>query len=122
MSKLSAAAPADAPTETTDDSRHCPDPSWPTTATGNVGDDLRGVGKIAIDATTSITSLVEAMHGGIKRPLRKGSPDALRGGIAGLVYSSVRGITRGVGFGIDSAAVAVTRAARRLMCAVGTAS
>jgi len=79
-----------------------PDPSAPH-RTGNVGDDLRGVGKLAIDATTSITSLVEAMHGGIKRPLRKGSQDARAGGIAGLVYSSVRGITRGVGFGIDAA-------------------
>lgn len=70
---------------------------------GSVGDDLRGFGKLAIDATTSITSLVEAMHGGIKRPLGNGNTDAGAGGIAGLVYSSVRGITRGVGFGIDAA-------------------
>ena len=53
-----------------------PDPSAPH-RTGNVGDDLRGVGKLAIDATTSITSLVEAMHGGIKRPLRKGAARTL---------------------------------------------
>ncbi len=71
-------------------------------ATGNLGSDLRGVGKLAIGATTSITSLVEAMHRGIARPLGKRDADAGAGGIAGLVYSSVRGVTKGVGFGIDA--------------------
>ena len=28
-------------------------------------DDLRGVGKLAIDATTGVTDLVQAMHGAI---------------------------------------------------------
>lgn len=79
-------------------------PSGDKAATGNLGNDLRGVGKIAIDATTAITSLVEAMHRGITRPLsRNDDAGTGAGGIAGLVYSSVRGITRGVGFGVDAA-------------------
>ncbi|MCC7069080.1 MAG: alpha/beta hydrolase [Burkholderiales bacterium] len=71
-------------------------------APGHWDRDLRGVGKLAIDATTSITSLVEAMHRGIVRPF-SGDHDAGVGGISGLVYGSVRGITRGVGLGVDAA-------------------
>ncbi|CAM3680813.1 alpha/beta fold hydrolase [Roseateles saccharophilus] len=51
---------------------------------------LRGASRLAIDATTGITDLVEAMHAQIGRvPL------------SGLVYGSVRGVTRLVGGGLD---------------------
>ncbi len=57
--------------------------------------DLRGVARMAKDATTGLTDLVEAMHANIARPLGTG-------GITGLVYKSIRGVTRLVGGGVDA--------------------
>jgi pimeloyl-ACP methyl ester carboxylesterase len=67
--------------------------------------DLRGVSRLAIDATTGVTDLVEAMHNTIAGgPAVLGSPLA---GAAALVtapiYGSIRGVTRLVGVGIDAA-------------------
>jgi hypothetical protein len=68
-------------------------------------DDLRGVGRLAVEATESVTGLVEAMHNTIAagpdilgRPLE--APTSL---LTGLVYGSIRGVTRLVGGGIDLA-------------------
>lgn len=65
--------------------------------------DLQGIGRLAIDATLGVTSLVETMHHNISRaplPLGKGT-QAPAGGITGLVYRSIRGVTRVVGGGVD---------------------
>lgn len=66
--------------------------------------DLRGAARLVTDATTGLTDLVEAMHERIARPL--GSPalktEGRTRGVTGLVYETVRGITRVVGGGIDS--------------------
>jgi pimeloyl-ACP methyl ester carboxylesterase len=63
--------------------------------------DLRGLARMATDATLGVTDLVEAVHQDISqrvaRPL--GMP---RGRIAGLVYGGVRGVTRLVGGGVDA--------------------
>jgi pimeloyl-ACP methyl ester carboxylesterase len=66
--------------------------------------DLRGAARLATDATTGLTDLVEAMHERIARlPLPGGAaPDGRVGGLGGLVYRSVRGITRGVGGSVDA--------------------
>lgn len=72
--------------------------------TGN-GNDLRGVNRLAIDAITGVTDLVEAMYANISRfpgVLGQSVPNPARG-IAGLVYRSVRGVTRFVGDGLDLA-------------------
>ena len=68
-------------------------------------DDLRGVGRLAIDATRGVTDLVEAMHnhiaggpGILGRPLA--APTRM---LNGLVYGSIRGVTQLVGAGIDLA-------------------
>ena len=60
--------------------------------------DLRGFASLAKDATTGLTDLVEAMHGAIAR--RDGSNGSHA--IAGLVYRSIRGVTRRVGGGVDA--------------------
>jgi pimeloyl-ACP methyl ester carboxylesterase len=60
--------------------------------------DLRGAVRLAADATTGVTDLVEAVHAGIKRR----APAERSGGLSGMVYASVRGITRGVGGGLDA--------------------
>ena len=66
--------------------------------------DLRGVGRLAIDATLGLTRLVETMHHNIARapgPLGKFSQEPTRG-ITGFVYRSIQGTTRLVGSGLDA--------------------
>ncbi len=66
--------------------------------------DLRGAVRLATDATAGLTDLVEAMHERIARIPGFGAPslDGRTGGITGLVYKSVRGVTRVVGGSIDA--------------------
>jgi len=68
----------------------------------NLATDLRGAGRLVIDATTGLTALVEAMHAVISPvvPARH-KKEARTAGITGLVYRTVRGATRVVGAGID---------------------
>jgi hypothetical protein len=65
--------------------------------------DIRGAGRLAIDATLGLTSLVETMHHNIQRTpgiLGESTQQPTRG-ITGFVYKSVRGVTRLVGGSID---------------------
>jgi pimeloyl-ACP methyl ester carboxylesterase len=71
----------------------------------NSVDDLRGASRLAIDAITGVTALVEAMHNTIAsgpdlldRPLER--PTRL---VTGLVYGAIRGVTELVGASIDTA-------------------
>jgi len=57
--------------------------------------DLRGYARLAKDATVGLTDLVEAMHVSIARPVGTR-------GITGLVYRTIRGVTRLVGGGVDA--------------------
>jgi pimeloyl-ACP methyl ester carboxylesterase len=67
---------------------------------------LRGLGRLAVSATLGITDLVEAMHAEIARlPLRASRERT--GGLTGLVYGSVRGVTKLVGAGLDPALAAL---------------
>lgn len=66
--------------------------------------DLRGLNRLAINATMGVTDVVEAMHHNIFR-FPGGLAEPSRGrtsGITGLVYRSIRGITRIVGGGVDA--------------------
>jgi len=65
--------------------------------------DLRGLGRLAIDGVTGATDLVEAVHAVVLHPsvlIGQQAPVTTRG-LTGLVYRSVRGITRTVGNGVD---------------------
>jgi hypothetical protein len=66
--------------------------------------DLRGYSRLAIEATIGVTTLVETMHHNIARvPGVLGTPTEERTrGITGLVYRSIRGVTRLVGGGIEA--------------------
>ncbi len=67
------------------------------------GSDLRGAARLATDATAGLTSLVEAMHERIAR--LPGSPATLDGrtnGISGLVYKTIRGVTRVAGGSLEA--------------------
>ena len=66
--------------------------------------DLRGFARLATQATAGLADLVEAMHHTIARPVGRGKPHApgRTRGITGLVYRSVRGVTRLVGGGVDA--------------------
>lgn len=65
--------------------------------------DVRGVGRLAVDATIGLARLVETLHHNIARsPAPLGAAvDAPMKGVAGFVYRSIRGATRAVGGGID---------------------
>jgi pimeloyl-ACP methyl ester carboxylesterase len=75
-----------------------------TKKTRKHADDLRGASRLAIEATTRVTEVVEAMHttiaGGpavLGKPLS--GPARL---VNGLVYGSIRGVTRLVGTSIET--------------------
>ena len=83
-------------------------PSPPTQrlhGTANVAADLHGAGKLMIDAVKGITDVVEDMHHSISRmaPITGRMPAGRTKGITGFVYRSVRGVTHGVGIGLDVA-------------------
>lgn len=66
--------------------------------------DLRGVGRLTINAITGVTDLVEATHATIHATATPGRSKQMRiSGISGLVYHSIRSITELVGFNIDLA-------------------
>ncbi|MCM2326819.1 MAG: GPI inositol-deacylase, partial [Lysobacter sp.] len=67
--------------------------------------DLRGLGRLAIDATLGVMGLVETMHHNISRvpgPLGKSTQEPTTG-VTGFVYRSIRGMTQFVGGGVDMA-------------------
>ena len=67
--------------------------------------DARGAARLAVQATTGLTDLVEAVHQRIARvpgwPPATGPAAARTRGITGFVYRSVRGVTRLVGGSVD---------------------
>lgn len=69
--------------------------------------DLRGTARLATDATLGLAALVEAMHARIASPPGVAGP-AQTSGITGLVYRSVRGVTRLVGGSVDGLLGALT--------------
>ena len=69
----------------------------------NLSTDLRGAGRLTIDAITGITHMVESLHRTITRLSgRLGTPNQDRTkGITGMVYRNIRSVTEVVGDGID---------------------
>ncbi len=69
------------------------------------GSDLRGAGRLAVDATLGLTRLVEILHHNILRMpgLLGTSTQQPAKGLTGFVYKSIRGVTRMVGGGFDLA-------------------
>ncbi len=68
---------------------------------------MRGAARLAVDATLGLTALVEAMHARIASVPGLKGPEQTRG-ITGLVYRSVRGVTRLVGGSVDALLAALT--------------
>ena len=67
--------------------------------------DLRGATRLAAYATLGLADLVEAMHGRIASlpgPASDAPLQGRTGGITGLVYKSIRGVTRLVGGSVDT--------------------
>jgi len=71
--------------------------------------DLRGLSRLAVDATVGVTDLVEAMHHGIARPWpsSRGAAPARTRGLTGWIYRSIRWVARRVGRGLDATLAAV---------------
>jgi hypothetical protein len=70
----------------------------------NHASDLRGLGRLAVEATKGVTSVVEAMHHHISPTthLLGHQPEGKAGGIAGLVFTTIRGVTTLVGASLDA--------------------
>lgn len=66
--------------------------------------DLRGVMRLAVDATVGVTDLVEKMHHTIQlaHPPLGTSRAGQTAGLTGFVYRSIRGTTRLLGQGLDA--------------------
>jgi hypothetical protein len=71
----------------------------------NVVEDLRGASRLAVDATTGVTGLVEALHRTIASgPAVLGAPlERPATALTGVLYGAIRGVTNLVGAGIDLA-------------------
>ena len=67
--------------------------------------DLRGASRLLIDGVTGVTDIVESMHRNISglAPVVGTSRRGPTRGVTGLVYRSVRGVSRLVGSQVDSA-------------------
>lgn len=71
--------------------------------------DARGVAKLAVQATLGVTHMAEGVHQsvwgtlGVKGGKSPGNTGATTGGLTGLIYQSVRGITSMIGKGLDGA-------------------
>ena len=64
---------------------------------------LRGAAKLATEATTGLTDLVEAVHARVTSlPGLPGPADGRTRGITGLVYKTIRGVTRAAGGSVDT--------------------
>jgi hypothetical protein len=66
--------------------------------------DLRGAARLVTDATAGLTDLVEAMHVRIVGPAGSTARTAndRAGGLSGLVYKTIRGVTRVAGGSVDA--------------------
>lgn len=80
-------------------------PARPPEANAELSPDLRGASQLIIDAVLGVTSIVESMHRNISglAPIVGTSREGGTKGVTGLVYKSVRGVSRAVGFGLDTA-------------------
>ena len=63
--------------------------------------DIRGAARLAVDATAGLTDLVEAMHQRIASAPGATAANGRTSGITGLVYKSIRGVTKLVGGSVD---------------------
>ena len=80
--------------------------------------DLHGLSRLGIDGVRGVTELVEDVHHAVLRVpgLRAVAPDRRTGGITGLVYRSINGVTGLVGGGLD---LAFTHVVPRLVSPLG---
>ncbi len=74
-------------------------------------DDLRGIARLAADATVGTADLVEALHAQIGTRLGRDGTGRRRG-ISGLVYRTVRGVARLSGRSTEAALLPVARLVR----------
>jgi hypothetical protein len=73
--------------------------------------DLRGAARLAAEATTGLTDLIEAVHARVASvPGLPGPADGRTRGITGLVYKTIRGVTRLVGGSVDTLLAVLTPA------------
>lgn len=100
--RAEASSPGAKPQDTPARPAHATEPS--RAATHWRATDLRGASRLAVDATLGLAALVENLHHNIARlpaPIGPATERPVRG-ITGLVYRSIRGVTRLVGGSLDA--------------------
>ena len=67
--------------------------------------DVRGAAQLAVKATSQITGVVEGVHRSVLNTmgLSSGGEPGKTGGVTGLIYKSIQGVTGLVGKGLDKA-------------------
>lgn len=74
------------------------------TAEPGMGGDLRGAGRLAVEAVAGLAGLVEALHANVARLPGSRPPSSGRtSGITALIYATVRSVTQVVGGTVDGA-------------------
>ena len=70
-----------------------------------VSSDLRGLTRLAVEATIGMTDLVETMHHTVNHPLapHRDHLSARSRGVKGLVFGAIRALARVVGVGVEAA-------------------
>jgi hypothetical protein len=70
-----------------------------------VSSDLRGLTRLAVEATVGMTDLVETMHHTVNHPLapRRDHLSARSRGVKGVVFGAIRALARVVGVGVEAA-------------------
>jgi hypothetical protein len=79
-------------------------------------DELRAVVQLVVQAVEGVTGIVEGVHQSVWSTLGfpGGRSATTTRGATGLVYAGIRGITRGVGYGLDAALAGLAPRLRRL--------
>jgi len=69
-----------------------------------MGGDLRGAGRLAVEAVAGLAGLVETVHANVARlPGTRPPPSGRTRGVTALVYATARGVTQLVGGTVDTA-------------------
>lgn len=73
--------------------------------------DIQGLARLATAGVAGVSQIAEGVHASVLRSMGVGgaAPSGATGGLTGLIYRSVRGVTRLVGGGIDATLAPLVR-------------
>ena len=73
--------------------------------------DVRGAARLAAQATRGVSRIVEGVHQSVWDRLGfRGAQPGQTGGVTGLVYKSIRGLTQALSVGVEASLLRLERA------------